>query len=123
MPGGTKMAGSKGQKKKSNTTSSNRSNSSAKKGSSQRKSIRVTEGSGNKKEIIAIIVIGVCLLLIISLFGGAGVFGKLLQNIMLGFFGGIPACFIIIAVVADSVRFKAVIRRSIAASPIAWLAI
>lgn len=97
------MAGSKGQKKKSNSTASNRSNSSSKKSTAQRKSMRVTEGSGNKKEITAIIVIGVCLLLVISLFGGAGVIGKLLQSIMIGFFGGITSLFIIVTVVVLSV--------------------
>lgn len=101
------MAGSKAQKtkqtKKSNNQSSNKSRSNSQKSSSQRKSIRVTEGSGNKKEISAIIVIGVCILLIISLFGGAGVVGKLLQNVMLGFFGGIPSCFILITIIVLSI--------------------
>jgi len=102
------MAGSTSQKKnqsrKSNTaSSSNRPKSQSKSGSNRKSRIQVTEGSGNKKEIIAVIVIGVCILLTISLFGGAGFIGKFFQSILLGFFGGVASLIILVTVVALSI--------------------
>lgn len=102
------MAGSSSQKrnttrKSNNSSTQSHSKSQTKNGNKKKSRIQVTEGSGNKKEIIAIIVIGVCILLTISLFGGAGVVGHFLQSVLLGLFGGVASVVVLITVVAFAV--------------------
>lgn len=110
------MAGSTSQKKKT-TQSSNKSKrknpSSSQRNSAKRKKIHVTEGSGNKREIGAVVTIGACIFLLVSLFGGAGIVGDLLQNIMLGFFGGIASVVVILAVIVLSISILRGVEKNI----------
>ena len=108
------MAGNTEQKKKQSTeksknTGSNRSTngkkSLAQKTQQKEKKgmLKVLDGSENKKEIYALVLIGICAFIIVSIFEKAGFLGKIVKGILFGFFGGFSALLIIIITVAVAV--------------------
>ena len=71
----------------SNGTVSQRTNYKSQSGGKRKSKVEVKEKSSNHKEIVAVIILAVCVFLIVSMFGKAGFIGNFITDVFYGFFG------------------------------------